>query len=131
MGFVGMGVRWPPPAIEGAGAWGSMAVHPLHPFRGAWDARGGRSPPPTTTRLIGLGVVTLHGLEERPLPHPLDERGLWGPFSIPTNSFSELGVRSPTPESVQRLGEVPSPTAEPLGGLGSLCEAKAPTAEHL
>ncbi|BDA51751.1 hypothetical protein COCOBI_pt-0270 (chloroplast) [Coccomyxa sp. Obi] len=74
-GFDGLGVRWPPPAIEGAGAWGSMATPGRASRR---DARGGRFPPlPTAhghrTRSTSWGQRRGGGNFPEPQPNPFSE----------------------------------------------------------
>ncbi|BDA51728.1 hypothetical protein COCOBI_pt-0040 (chloroplast) [Coccomyxa sp. Obi] len=76
---------------EGAGAWGSMALHPMHPFRGTPKGvhgmqEGGGSlpqpqPVPTTTRSAKhrTPVRPVRSSEARPpTVHPLHPfRGAW------------------------------------------------------
>ncbi|BDA51821.1 hypothetical protein COCOBI_pt-1080 (chloroplast) [Coccomyxa sp. Obi] len=52
---------------------GSMALHPLYPFRGAWDARGGR----------GVGF---DGMGVRWPPPAIEGAGAWGRFPPPTTT---------------------------------------------
>ncbi|BDA51834.1 hypothetical protein COCOBI_pt-1230 (chloroplast) [Coccomyxa sp. Obi] len=92
-------------------------MHPLHPFRGAWDARGGRFPPPTTTPTLARGGHRAHGPHsplgqgpQRPLkggppchrtpiptnPHPHEPQG---PYSRtpgrPASTANDISLNGP------------------------------------